>query len=623
MKTRILTLDRRYKQIITLAFDIVILIFSLWLAFFLQSDDFISKHIITNWWLIIVVPIIAIPLFIKTGLYRSVLQYTGVKVITTSFQSITITCIIVTFIHYYGRGYFLEINHILPRSIIIMFWFISNTFIITSRFLLKGMIYSWDTRINKRKQTLIYGAGNAGIQLVESLTKSIDYAPVAFIDDDKQKQGTIINYLQIFSFENIDRVLKKYDVKLILLAIPSASQKSRVEILKKLSKFPLEVKVLPSVDNIVNGEVTIDSIKHVQVEDILGRDAVDPKENLLKKNIKGKNILITGAGGSIGSELCRQILNLSPKKIVLFENSEFNLYSIHQELLQSRKRSEIIPKLATVTNLYQINKVISENQINTIFHAAAYKHVPMVEMNISEGVYNNVIGTYNVAKAAIENKVENMLLISTDKAVRPTNVMGASKRFSELVLQAFSDKNSSTCFSMVRFGNVLDSAGSVVPLFRKQIKEGGPVTVTHRNITRYFMSIPEAVQLVLQAGAMAKGGDVFVLDMGNPIKILDLAYRMIHLSGLKPIDTENPNGDIKIKFTGLRPGEKLYEELLIGDDVIQSEHPRIMQAREEKLTLDIIEKKVLEISNFRENQDDLAIKNILLKNVNGYHSQEE
>ena len=623
MKNRLLTLDRFYKQIITLSFDIVILIFSLWLAFFLQSDDFISKHIITNWWLIIVVPIIAIPLFIKTGLYRSVLQYAGVKVITTSFQSITITCIIVTFIHYYGRGYFLEINHVLPRSIIIMFWFISNTFIITSRFLLKGMIYSWDTSVNKRKQTLIYGAGNAGIQLVESLTKSMDYAPVAFIDDNKKKQGTIINYIQIFPFENLEKVIKKFDVKLILLAIPSASASKRVEILKKLSKFPLEVKVLPSVDNIVNGEVTIDSIKHVQVEDILGRDAVVPKESLLKKNIKGKNILITGAGGSIGSELCRQILNLGPKKIVLFENSEFNLYSIHQELSQNRKRSEIIPKLATVTNSHQINKVISENQINTIFHAAAYKHVPMVEMNISEGVYNNVVGTYNVAKSAIENKVENMLLISTDKAVRPTNVMGASKRFSELILQAFSDENSSTCFSMVRFGNVLDSTGSVVPLFREQIKKGGPVTVTHRNITRYFMSIPEAVQLVLQSGAMAKGGDVFVLDMGDPIKILDLAYRMIHLSGLKPIDTENPNGDIKIKFTGLRPGEKLYEELLIGDDVIQSEHPRIMQAREEKLTLDIIEKKVLEISNFRENQDDLAIKNILLKNVNGYHSQEE
>ena len=618
-----LTLDRRYKQIITLSFDVIILVFSLCFAFVLQSDNFVGKHMINNWWLMIAVPIIAIPIFIKTGLYRSVLQYTGVKVITTSFQSITITCIIVTFIHYYGRGYFLEINHTLPRSIIIMFWFVSNTFIITSRFLLKGMIYSWDTSVNKRKQTIIYGAGNAGIQLVESLKKSIDYAPVAFIDDNKQKQGTIINYIQIFPFENLEKVIKKFDVKLILLAVPSASASKRVEILKKLSKFPLEVKVLPSLDNIVNGEVTIDSIKEVQVEDILGRDAVVPKDSLLKKNIKGKNILITGAGGSIGSELCRQILNLGPKKIVLFENSEFNLYTINQELSQSRKRSEIIPKLATVANFHQINKVISDNQINTIFHAAAYKHVPMVEMNISEGVYNNVVGTYNVAKSAIENKVENMLLISTDKAVRPTNVMGASKRFSELVLQAFCDKNSSTCFSMVRFGNVLDSAGSVVPLFRKQIKEGGPVTVTHRNITRYFMSIPEAVQLVLQAGAMAKGGDVFVLDMGDPIKILDLAYRMIHLSGLKPIDTENPSGDIKIKFTGLRPGEKLYEELLIGDDVIQSEHPRIMQAREEKLTLDIIEKKVLEISNFRENQDDLAIKHILLKNVNGYHSQEE
>ena len=621
MKNKILTLDRRYKQLITLAFDIVILVFSLWLAFFLQSDSsFISKHFISNLWILIIVPVIAIPIFIKTGLYRSVLQYTGVKVITTSFQSITVTCILVTLIHYYGKGYFFEIDHILPRSIVPNFWFISNTFIITSRFLLKGMIYSWDTRVNKRKQTLIYGAGTAGVQLVESLTKSVDYAPVAFIDDDIKKQGTIINYLQIFSFENIDKVIKKYDIKLILLAIPSASQTKRVEILKKLSKFPLEVKVLPSVDNIVNGEVTIDSIKHVQVEDILGRDAVLPKEELLKKNIKGKNVLITGAGGSIGSELCRQVLNLGPKKIILFENSEFNLYSIHQELSQSRKRSEIILKLATVTNFQQLKKVIFENEVNTIFHAAAYKHVPMVEMNISEGVYNNVVGTFNVAKAAMQYKVENMILISTDKAVRPTNVMGASKRFSELVLQAFSEKKSSTCFSMVRFGNVLDSAGSVVPLFRKQIKEGGPVTVTHRNITRYFMSIPEAVQLVLQAGAMAKGGDVFVLDMGPPIKILDLAYRMIHLSGLKPIDNDNPNGDIKIRFTGLRAGEKLYEELLIGDDVIQSEHPRIMQAREEKLPLDIIENKVVEIIRFRNKQDDASIKDILLQNVNGYHS---
>ena len=595
-----------------MSFDVVILVFSLWISFALRFGELWNPYIDENYWLFILVPIVSTPLFVKLGLYRSVLQYIGIKVITTSFKAITIACFAIIFFMYFFQ------EDDLPRSIMPIFWFVSNTFIITSRFLLKGIMYSWDTRVNERKQTIVYGAGSAGVQLVESLKKSIDYAPVAFIDDEKQKQGTIINFIQIFSSEKLEYLIDKHDAKLILLAIPSASQNRRKEIIKKLSKFPIEVKVLPSVDNIVNGEVTIDSIKHVDVEDILGRDPVKPQEELLKQNIKEKNILVTGAGGSIGSELCRQILELSPKKLILFENSEFNLYSIHQELSKSKKKADIIPKLATVTNFHQINKVISENEINTIFHAAAYKHVPMVEMNVSEGVYNNVIGTYNVAKAAKDNNVENMLLISTDKAVRPTNVMGASKRFSELILQAFADEKTNTCFSMVRFGNVLDSAGSVVPLFRKQIKEEGTVTVTHREITRYFMSIPEAVQLVLQSGSMAKGGDVFVLDMGDPIKILDLAYRMIHLSGLKPIDTENPEGDIKIKFTGLRPGEKLYEELLIGDDVIQSDHPRIMQAKEEKLSSDIIEKKVKEISEFRGQQEDILIRNILLETVSGY-----
>ena len=616
MKSRLLTLNRIYKQIITLSFDIVILIFSLWLSFALRFGEPWNSYLNENFWLFILIPIVATPLFIKLGLYRSVLQYTGIKVITTSFKATTIACFVITFFMYFFQ------EDDLPRSIMPIFWFVSNTFIITSRFLLKGFMYSWDTQVNKRKQIIVYGAGSVGVQIVESLKKSMDYAPVAFIDDDKQKHGTIINFIQIFSLSKLDKVIKKFDAKLILLAMPSITQNRRKEIIEKLSKFPIEVKVLPSVDSIVNGEVTIDSIKHVQVEDILGRTPVSPQESLLKKNIKGKNVLVTGAGGSIGSELCRQILELSPKKIVLLENSEYNLYSVHQELLRSKKRAEIIPKLATVTNSQHVNQVISSYNIDTIYHAAAYKHVPMVEMNISEGVYNNVIGTYNVAKSAKENKVENMILISTDKAVRPTNVMGASKRFSELILQAYAEEINSTCFSMVRFGNVLDSAGSVVPLFRSQIKNGGPVTVTHRNITRYFMSIPEAVQLVLQAGAMAKGGDVFVLDMGDPIKILDLAYRMIHLSGLKPIDTTNPDGDIKVKFTGLRPGEKLYEELLIGDDVIQSEHPRIMQAREEKLPLNIIEKMVKEISDLRDNQNDSLIKDLLLKNVNGYKPQD-
>jgi len=318
--------------------------------------------------------------------------------------------------------------------------------------------------------------------------------------------------------------------------------------------------------------------------------------------------LITGAGGSIGSELSRQIMKLSPNKVVLLDNSEFNLYNIHLELVSKGFSIDLIPSLCTVTNYHQLKKIIEINKIDTIYHAAAYKHVPMVEMNVVSGAYNNVVGTFNVAKVADELNVENLVLVSTDKAVRPTNVMGASKRMSELVLQAFSEK-SNTCFSMVRFGNVLDSAGSVVPLFRNQIKKGGPVTVTHRSITRYFMSIPESVELVLQAGAMAKGGDVFVLDMGEPIKIIDLAYKMIHLSGLTPIDNENPDGDIRIEFTGLRPGEKLYEELLIGNDVVQSEHPRIMQAKESKLTFDEVSVCVNTIKSARENQMKRLLKN--------------
>ena len=358
----------------------------------------------------------------------------------------------------------------------------------------------------------------------------------------------------------------------------------------------------------------------MEVADILGRDTVEANKILLEQNILGKNVLITGAGGSIGSELSRQIMKLSPKKVVLIDNSEYNLYDIHLELVGKGLDIDVIPSLCTVTNYHQLKQIIEKNKIQTIYHAAAYKHVPMVEMNIVSGTYNNVIGTYNTAKLADELNVENMVLVSTDKAVRPTNVMGASKRLSELILQAFSD-TSKCCFSMVRFGNVLDSAGSVVPLFRSQIKKGGPVTVTHRNITRYFMSIPEAVELVLQSGAMAKGGDVFVLDMGEPIKIFDLAYKMIHLSGLTPIDNENPDGDIRIELTGLRPGEKLYEELLIGSDVIQSEHPRIMQAKESKLSFADVLHCVEVIKSARQTQDEKVVKSLLLKYIDGYVSE--
>ncbi|MBF90979.1 MAG: polysaccharide biosynthesis protein [Flavobacteriales bacterium] len=597
-----------------LTIDELMLLFAIWVSFALRlGEPWPIEYMKPNWWLFLLIPAIAIPLFIKLGLYRAVLQYMGIKVFTTSFQAITITSLIVGFVMMMFR----EAD--LPRSVIFIFWFVSNTLVITSRFLFKGILYSWDNFVNDRKAVIIYGAGRAGAQLIESLRKSHDYAPVAFVDDDQSKEGTIINYTQVYSFKDLRNIIKKRKAKVLLLAIPSMSEVKKRELLKKLSKYPIEVKVLPSISSIVKGEVSIESIKKVKVEDILGRHAVEPKKSLLKKNISGKNVMITGAGGSIGSELCRQVLDLSPKKVILFEHSEFNLYSIHQELSKSRKRAQIIPVLADVTNAKKVSKIIQEEGVHTIYHAAAYKHVPMVEMNAVEGVYNNAVGTYNVAIAAQNNDVENLVLISTDKAVRPTNVMGASKRFSELVLQGLHKKNSSnTCFSMVRFGNVLDSAGSVVPLFRSQIQNGGPVTVTHRDVTRYFMSIPEAVQLVLQAGAMAKGGDVFVLDMGEPIRILDLAYRMVHLSGLTPIDEENPDGDIKIKVTGLRPGEKLYEELLIGDDVVQSNHPRIMQAKEVDLEWAEVEKSIKLIQKAHEEHDEKSVRSLLLKNVDGY-----
>ena len=593
--------------------DSVFLIFSLWLSFALRLGDLWPvSYIYPNWWIFLIIPFISIPVLVKLGLYRSVLQHMGVKVVLTSFQAITITSLILGFLMMIFR----EADT--PRSVIIIFWFISTMLIIVSRFIFKGLLYSWDNFVNDRKTVIVYGAGSAGAQLVESLRKSYEYAPVAFVDDDSNKQGMILNYTQIYSFDSIRKIILTRKARIILLAIPSLGDNKRREILKRLSKYPVEVKILPSVTDIVNSKVSIENIREVQVEDILGREPVKPKKNLLEKNIKDKTVLVTGAGGSIGSELCRQIISHNPQKLILIEHSEYNLYSIDYSLSALKSDCEVVSCLVDVTNDVYVDKIIRENKVNTIYHAAAYKHVPLVESNVLAGVYNNTIGTYNIATIALKYEVENVVLISTDKAVRPTNVMGASKRFSELILQGLDSENSNTCFSMVRFGNVLDSAGSVVPLFRKQIKDGGPVTVTHADVTRYFMSIPEAVQLVLQAGAMAKGGDVFVLDMGEPIRILDLAYRMINLSGLSPVDMNNPDGDVKIKFTGLRPGEKLYEELLIGDDVIQSKHPRIMQANEVSFPWSEIQESVDLIKSSYVSHDEQTVLNLLVKKVSGY-----
>lgn len=614
LKRKLTNLSRIQKQILMIASDIIVLVFSIWFSFALRMGNLWSDRIDSNLWIFIVIPIISIPLFVQFGLYKSVLKFMGTKVIVSVFQAITVTSLTLGFLMMIFR----EIDF--PRTVVLIFWFISAVSIILMRFLFKGYLYSWDNFVNDRKPTIIYGAGSAGAQLVESLRKNHEYAPIAFIDDDETKQGTFINFTRIHPFSELRVLILRRRVRVILLAIPSLSEPLKRDLLKKLSRYPVEVKILPSLSEIVSGKVSIDNIRHVQVGDILGRSPMKPKPSLLKKNITEKNILITGAGGSIGSELSRQIIKQKPKKIVLLDHSEYNLYNIDLELTSiTTKSCQIVPVLADVTNSTLIDNVVKSHQINTIYHAAAYKHVPMVEKNCIEGVYNNVIGTYNVANAAKSNEVENMVLISTDKAVRPTNVMGASKRLSELVLQALDLERTKTCFCMVRFGNVLDSAGSVVPLFRKQIKQGGPVTVTHPNITRYFMSIPEAVQLVIQAGAMAKGGDVFVLDMGEPVKILDLAHRMINLSGLSPITNENPEGDIKIKFTGLRPGEKLYEELLIGKNVIQSQHPQIMQANENSLKWNELQDIVNIIIRSRELLDVDSIRQILLDKVEGYH----
>jgi FlaA1/EpsC-like NDP-sugar epimerase len=446
-------------------------------------------------------------------------------------------------------------------------------------------------RLNRSSASvLIYGAGSSGRQLHLSLNQSPEYTPLAFVDDDEKLFRSSIQGLRVHSPSEISDLVSRYKIEKILLAFPSAAISRRNKVLNLLEGLPCEVLSIPSMVDLVSGRESIDQLKEVSIEDILGRDVVPPDEKLMEKNIAGKVVLVSGAGGSIGSELCRQIILLNPSVLVLLDHSEFGLYAIDKELNKlkisnAKLKTKIIPLLGSVQNRSRLNSIFDKFQVKTIFHAAAYKHVPLVEYNTVEGIRNNVFGTLNCVSAAMKSGVESFVLISTDKAVRPTNVMGASKRLAELILQAFAkEQGHNTVFSMVRFGNVLGSSGSVVPLFRSQIKTGGPITVTHPEITRYFMTIPEASQLVIQAGAMGVGGDVFVLDMGESIKIADLASKMVHLSGYSIKDNDNPEGDIAIKFSGLRPGEKLYEELLIGNNVMGTNHDRIMMAQEEMLS---------------------------------------
>ncbi|MEO3678865.1 nucleoside-diphosphate sugar epimerase/dehydratase [Rheinheimera sp. FR7-31] len=574
----LLGLPRAVKRLISVTADMFFLISSLFAAYFLtqQSQSVDIPQIALAFAITLPVTLF---IFTKLGLYRAVIRYIGQHalgaVLSGIVSSAFILALLFGLLQVHDKGNLIFVYAILA--------------LVTSGGLrLLARMFLVQRNNGHKERVLIYGAGSSGRQLAQALINGEQYHPVVFVDDDTTLHRSTILGVPVGAPAQITSLIKSHNISRILLALPSVSRARRREVLDALEELPIPVQSIPGMSDLVDGSMRIDELQDVKIEDLLGRDPVAPKAKLMQANIKGKVVMVTGAGGSIGSELCRQILHCEPKVLVLFELSEFGLYSIEHELSSLIKQQELdiklIPVMGTVQRRSRLETVMKAFNVQTVYHAAAYKHVPLVEYNVVEGVRNNVFGTWYAAEAAISAGVETFVLISTDKAVRPTNVMGASKRLAELVLQALAQRQSTTRFCMVRFGNVLGSSGSVVPLFREQIRKGGPITVTHKDIIRYFMTIPEAAQLVLQAGAMGKGGDVYVLDMGEPVKIADLAKRMIHLMGLEVKDEIHPNGDIEIKFTGLRPGEKLYEELLIGENVRETAHPRIMAADEVRLT---------------------------------------
>lgn len=609
----IVNLSRTQKKIIFVWHDFIIIAAAFWLALAIRLPFSIELNKTSNWLLFGVTSILTIGLFINLGLYRAVIRYAGSKMLLTCFSGSIISTLILVLTAFFTHSE-------LPRSIPLMYFLISSISFTGSRLIIKELISASGKGIGQ--PVLIYGAGQSGRQLLEALKYMDEYHPVAFIDDNPDLYRSIIQNYTVYSPNNLLSLINKNSIKKILLAIPSASNEERQRILNLLTAMPCEVLTIPGMKDLVDGSVTIDVLKPVSVIDLLGRSPIAPKDELMSANIHQQIVMVTGAGGSIGSELCRQIILAQPKTLLLFEISEFALYQIDKELRERVEKKgfilEIIPLLGSVQNQQQLTNIMTTFKVNTIYHAAAYKHVPMVEFNMLEGIRNNIFGTLNCAQAAIAANVNKFVLISTDKAVRPTNTMGASKRMAELVLQALSENSNQTRFVMVRFGNVLGSSGSVVPLFEKQIKQGGPITLTHPEITRFFMTIPEAAQLVIQAGALGQGGDVFVLDMGQSVKIMDLAKKMILLSGLEIKDINNPNGDIEIKITGLRPGEKLYEELLIGDNVTASEHPRIMTAKEDMLNWDSLEPLLKKLDGACLNQQYEIARAILLEAPTGF-----
>ena len=585
----ITSLSRRNKQAIMQAFDATSIISIIYAAFWIRLGYFFYPS--NNEELLIAIfgsPLLAIPIFTGFGLYREVIRFVGFKALWFIIQASFIYAML------WGLIVFMANIDDVPRSVILINWVLVTLGIGSSRLFARWLF----SEVKNKNSVVIYGAGSAGRQLLNALKQSKEYNPLAFIDDSNSIHNTVINGLRVYSPDNLKRLIDTNDVKAVLIAMPSLKRSRRQEIISFLEPYKVIVRSVPGVAELAQGKVTVNDLLEIDVSDLLGRDSVKPNKKLFEKNIFNKVVMVTGAGGSIGSELCRQIISLKPRMLVLFDVSEPSLYQIDQELkVINEFNIEVYPLLGTITDKERVLKTCEYYGVQTIYHAAAYKHVPLVEYNSSQGFFNNAIGTKLLAEAAITSNVETFVLISTDKAVRPTNYMGASKRTAEMVLQALSQLPNKTCFTMVRFGNVLDSSGSVIPLFKKQIKDGGPVTVTHADIVRYFMMIPEAVELVIQAGAMAEGGDVFVLDMGDPIRIQDLAIKMIQLSGLELLDKDNPDGDIAIEFTGLRPGEKLYEELLIDGKFSETENKLIMRTEEEMMPWDKLKPILTEIHN--------------------------
>ncbi|MCC2597531.1 polysaccharide biosynthesis protein [Pusillimonas sp. MFBS29] len=651
IRERLLALPREQKRVLQMVVDLVLIWLALWLSFYIRLDDASKVEPFSGHaWLFMLAPAISLPIFTRYGLYRAVMRYIGNQALVAIGRAVTLsTMLLGVAVFLYG-----DPPAVVPRSTLIIYWLlglflVGGLRIFMRKFFNLESISLLTLPSSQRKQAeadcrpkvLIYGAGAAGNQLLSALRLGREMYPVGFIDDSPALAGRVMAGLTIYSPDRIEYAIKDTGAEEVLLAVPSASRARRNEIIEMLADYSIQVRTVPGFMDLASGRVQVEDLRHVDIDDLLGRDAVKPDMGLFERCIRDQVVMVTGAGGSIGSELCRQIVRTSPRILILFEHSEYSLYSIHQELANFVRNEgldlRVIPVMGSIRNQGRLYDVMSNWKVDTVYHAAAYKHVPMVERNIAEGILNNTFGTLYSAQSALRAGVKNFVLISTDKAVRPTNIMGGTKRLAELVLQALAVEvaprlygnvddepvTNRTRFTMVRFGNVLGSSGSVIPLFREQIRRGGPVTVTHRKITRYFMTIPEAAQLVIQAGSMGEGGDVFVLDMGEPVKIAELAEKMILLSGLSVRDEDNTDGDIAIEYTGLRPGEKLYEELLIGDNVTRTEHPMIMRANEKRLAWDALKQALDDLHQAVKDDDYPKVRDLFLQLVDGFKPDED